>query len=351
MPEKLGNGGHSLEDYDPKTGKYVADGEPNKYHDNPKESYGYHAGDLGKAESFFSQSGNRGTGHFGTGTYFVSNPNVFDEGYKERPIHKINFNNYNLYKPSNNDFGYQLHDTLKLLNEDFGFYHKYLNVKDDVDFLGGIKHDGKYIDVDFVYGNNNAEKIVDAYNNLVNKEIIDGEPIYYQPEPKTDVDDDDWLGWFLSNENEDSIEDKAFMAYENFYKEMISGWNAPIDRIENMKNITNKLNNVLEGNHTEEEINDALENTLNAYNEYNSLGGWYSEDSKNWDSLSTVFMKNLGYEGVDVRHLGDNGDTSGLDNTKYGSVIYNLKDEDLKQHEKAKENRKKAQELFGLNFN
>lgn len=37
MPEKLGNGGHSYEKYDPETGKYVEDGKPNKYYDNPKE--------------------------------------------------------------------------------------------------------------------------------------------------------------------------------------------------------------------------------------------------------------------------------------------------------------------------
>lgn len=37
MPEKLGNGGHSYEKYDPNTGKYVADGQPNKYYDNPEE--------------------------------------------------------------------------------------------------------------------------------------------------------------------------------------------------------------------------------------------------------------------------------------------------------------------------
>ena len=37
------------------------------------------------------------------------------------------------------------------------------------------------------------------------------------------------------------------------------------------------------------------------------------------DSVSTRFMKALGYDGVDVRHL------SYFDNTNYGSVIYDLK--------------------------
>lgn len=37
MPQKLGNGGHSQEAYDPSTGKYVEDGKENKYYNNPGE--------------------------------------------------------------------------------------------------------------------------------------------------------------------------------------------------------------------------------------------------------------------------------------------------------------------------
>lgn len=37
MPEKLGNGGHGPENYDPNTGKYETDGQPNKSYDNPEE--------------------------------------------------------------------------------------------------------------------------------------------------------------------------------------------------------------------------------------------------------------------------------------------------------------------------
>lgn len=38
MPTKLGNGGHSYEKYDTNTGKYMSDGIPNKYYDNPNEN-------------------------------------------------------------------------------------------------------------------------------------------------------------------------------------------------------------------------------------------------------------------------------------------------------------------------
>ena len=37
MPEKIGNGGNGLEDYNPNDGKYVEDGVPNKSYDNPIE--------------------------------------------------------------------------------------------------------------------------------------------------------------------------------------------------------------------------------------------------------------------------------------------------------------------------
>lgn len=38
MPYKLGNGGEGQEQYDPNTGKYVADGKPNSSYDNPQEN-------------------------------------------------------------------------------------------------------------------------------------------------------------------------------------------------------------------------------------------------------------------------------------------------------------------------
>ena len=350
MPEKLGNGGYGREDYDPNTGKYIADGEPNKVYNNPKEpSYGYHAGDLGRAESYWSQSGNRGSGHLGTGTYFVSNPDILTKNYKERPQHKIDFNNYNLYKPSNNDFGYKIHDTLKLLNENFGFYSSYLDLKDDVDFLLNIQNDDGYINVDWLYENGNAEKVINTYNKLVENDFIDGEIISYDKEP--DMDDDNWIDWILTHDDYDeSIEDKAYEAYEKFYKQMFGGWNSRGSSIETMNKITSKLYDALEGRHSIDEIENALNKVTDVYSSYEKQGGRNHSESNTWDSLSTVFMKALGYEGIDVRHLGDNGDTYGLDNTKYGSVIYDLKGDDLEIHKRAKEERQKASQLYGMNL-
>lgn len=84
------------------------------------DGFGYHAGDLGKSEHFVNfATSNRGTGHFGTGTYFVG-----DEGklngynYKDRPHHKIDFSPYNLVKIRSFDLGIQFHDALKYINND-----------------------------------------------------------------------------------------------------------------------------------------------------------------------------------------------------------------------------------------
>ena len=50
------------------------------------------------------------------------------------------------------------------------------------------------------------------------------------------------------------------------------------------------------------------------------------DDQDNVDSISTLFIKKMGYEGVDVTHLNKAEDgLSGLDNFSYGSVVYDLK--------------------------
>ena len=70
------------------------------------------------------------------------------------------------------------------------------------------------------------------------------------------------------------------------------------------------------------DISSAWDKTMEVARDYSSKGGRNNINNKGWDSLSTVFMKALGYEGVDTRGLSD------YDNVNYGSVIYNLRDED-----------------------
>lgn len=68
-------------------------------------------------------------------------------------------------------------------------------------------------------------------------------------------------------------------------------------------------------NKSYEELYEAYKKTTTTAEEYNNLDDF---DLLTKDSLSTVFMKELGYNGIDVR------DIEGFDNGTYGSVIYDL---------------------------
>lgn len=86
----------------------------------PKEDVGYHAGDLGYGfdTTLGRMSSGRSTGHFGTGVYFVGNPEVLGSSLKaERPVEKIDFSKYNLAKPETREDAFKLHDGLKDIND------------------------------------------------------------------------------------------------------------------------------------------------------------------------------------------------------------------------------------------
>lgn len=62
MPKKIGNGGHGQEEYSSETGRYIADGQPNKYYNNEKENkvlstLGLDTKDLKKQDSVLKSMG------------------------------------------------------------------------------------------------------------------------------------------------------------------------------------------------------------------------------------------------------------------------------------------------------
>ena len=96
-----------------------------------KVSWGYHYGDLGKGRDTYFwdiDSSFRSSGHFGTGTYFFGekgnneNP-IFKR--QDRPFHKVNFNEYKLFKPKNDTDAFILHRGLRNVN-----YFKNLDTSD-----------------------------------------------------------------------------------------------------------------------------------------------------------------------------------------------------------------------------
>lgn len=169
------------------------------------DNVGYHYGDLGKGRdtNYFSMSNSkRSTGHFGRGTYFVGSADSNVGSMKgTRTMHKISFDDYNLFTPKNDKQATKVYDLLKDIN------NNELNAFD-------LEDVGKIL-------NKPYEELFDAYKKV--RKVADD------------------------------------------------------------------------------------------YGKIDSL------DLLEKDSLSTIFMKELGYEGVDVRHL------KNFDNSSYGSVIYDLK--------------------------
>lgn len=83
-----------------------------------KDTGAYHYGDLGIADDtkYSRMSASRGTGHFGTGTYFLGEKSAGGKygGRADRPIVNVNLEELNLAKPKD---PMRLHDALKLVNK------------------------------------------------------------------------------------------------------------------------------------------------------------------------------------------------------------------------------------------
>lgn len=230
------------------------------------ENIGFHYGDLGKADKREIMAG-RDTGHFGTGTYFFgSRESNGAERYKEtRPEHIVNFDNYNLFKPRDNAQGMKLHETLKKVNK-FDKYDKAVIDKNDGDLFD------EYINLPYL------DK--DAYKDYLTK----------------------YDAWEDEYEEYDKYElkDKVKEVFDELQE---IRWELD-DTIFNLSYLMGD---------TKENIKKNLLKAVNSNTE---------------NSVSTEFMKSYGYEGVDVRHLNTDGQGyQGLDNSGFGSVIYDLRSE------------------------
>jgi hypothetical protein len=282
-----------------------------------KHSLGYHAGDLGKSEGYHMQGGSRDTGHFGTGTYFVGNEaEINDSTYGKRPHHAVEFDNYNLYKVRDDKVGYKLHENLHdldrgvsqefldaaiadkyavsdLRREAFRLAEQYdTKVMDDelgfeisTDYIGAsIRALSEVAEENGVEIKNYDEWLAEQGGDVPTKGDSDYE--YYKR------DYYDYLKDLL-----ESVDEKRNEGYGKFRDSYFDLW---------LKFGKDKVNRALQ----------AVVDHQSAMEE----GGYAVQQGA--DSNATVFMKALGYEGIDVRG-------TGLDNTKYGSVIYDLKGEDL----------------------
>lgn len=250
---------------------------------------GYHAGDLGKAEYFGNFYGsNRGTGHFGTGTYFVGDKSKLDGSYKDRPLHEVNLDGYKLYTPKTAKDAETLHDILKYANT----YFEYRNMKHlDYDDLRSLDNDPE-----------EAHRVLTEYDVFDDKKLKEDSGYTYQEIEEGQL-------WNR----------KIYDAFEKQINDL-KNLNTTIGRALNGKRLFDENIEHLFGISAEkaEGMLQSVYNDVNAKME--GLNFYSMGDMRKSDSISTQFMKALGYEGVDVRHLPQ------FDNTGYGTVVYDLRE-------------------------
>ena len=262
---------------------------------NEAEGKGYHYGDLGKSEYRYNKYGyptygGRHTGGWGTGTYFVGTPLKGRKdglGYSDRPEHEIDLTPYNLLTPISNENAYKLHDALLYINnwnepipkswDDI--YAEYDRMYDKV--FPGLRN----LDID-----DTTTQI-----NINTKPVLEYIKKYsqYYPYKITEEDTEDiWTLIDIAQYIRKAMGDESLEFERNFNRLEDALFR---NRIYVNKDKLRKI------------VSDAL-------------------DSKSNEAPSTLIIKALGFDGIDVRHLSKDADgLSGLDNFGYGSVIFDLK--------------------------
>ena len=326
--------------------------------------YGYHYGAERldpniKSERLSSRSG-RGTGAFGTGTYFFGDGR-FKSSYmtdKGKTEHKVDFSNYNLFRPKTTEEGYALHDALKSLDDNYGFANEnsleeYLgeieSIRDEMLALVGEEQEDSSrprLDIDDLDVN------ADDFMEQLEKRSREFERAYDEYEanrPVSDYDrlspEDDEYNYLLNRLiNAGMDEDEAHDLFNRnadetgdvdlrkVAKELVTNYLNYEDRrtydvpysvrgrinFENNRNVADKLSNIL--NVPTSKLSDIIKTAMLDSKEESTRPDFRE---KMYDSVGTKVMKALGYEGIDVRNM------DGLDNSTYGSVIYDLKPETI----------------------
>lgn len=327
--------------------------KPKSEVESPKPKQGkkfYHAGDLGKSEWHHMQAGSsRGTGAYGTGTYFTGDKEILrKEGYGKRPQHEIDIepSDYNLYRPADKDQGIRVHDTLRTINRNSNDLDELVRKIDTTD--EDIAAAREFVDTVEGYSPENLKALNDAAERVLSKseineikaaakeeaeaasKVSEGEAIEAAEiagrQFQRDMED---YGLDVSKEELDNFkasykesiqkantktEDEHFFdeLYDSLTRELDDnigfGKTGVLDKIESAKSIIPTLAEDL--GKSEADVRNAIETASEKIKGYK--GG-------KEDSASTIVMKELGFEGVDVTGI------KGLDNTEYGSVIYDLK--------------------------
>lgn len=266
----------------------VADGQLDIFdnvhrNDGHKYSLAKHYGDLGKGNDTYytNMSGSRSTGHFGTGTYFVGEEYQTGESssYANRPVNKVEFDDYNLYKPKTDSEGFTLHDGLRAINSKI------------------------------IFNENEMDSIRTTLENYQNELTEESTQKLLKELDRWGYDVEN-----IKNDFENGWDTRAEKDLVEMAEDILDDYDSKI------RDYSHMVDSLLENTDlTREDIWKAFRKARDTMFDYNDKGYKYGQyPTAKVDSLSTVFMKSLGFNGIDVRGL------DSLDNTTYGSVIYDL---------------------------
>lgn len=278
--------------------KAVDNLNPTEHDDIQMSLVGMHWGDLnyGKKADTRDRMGGRGTGHFGTGFYFVSKDNYGDMNYdydEARPIFEIDLNPYNLFKPRTNDEAYRLHDGLKDVNDAAQFI-------DDLYF----NEDVALRELDDIYDNYNREDLIKELIKFADKNGITRYVEFMYNYAVNGESLNEVLNWVINETTYRDVE---------LYKQVKDAIEWKARKTSYLESSIRSLSGILG-------VDAEQLKTLIKRADY------ISQETNN--STSTELMKLLGYEGVGVYHLTtDDAETwtASPDNFTYGSVLYDLK--------------------------
>ena len=274
-----------------------------------------------------------------------------------RPISKENFSKYNLLKIHTFDDGLKLHDVLKEINHTgiWGYKSKALNrMWDDENSIGEFIDVQKLIDK----RNKKAKELLDYikcpksnwdktdFTPTDGKESYDlvKDYVYYHSSKAsksmwsdTDKEINNKILKFINyTEKDKELDGVNWQADVNKTKQFFDKYKSEVesDKIkkskyihEEIRKLARKLSVIIS---SQEYINldfrsdnrrgvDEITNIIEKVISQNLRQDPYNSKTWNDDTKSTKIIKALGYEGIDCRGV------DGLDNSTFGSIIYDIK--------------------------
>ena len=275
------------------------------------DDFGYHYGaselDYNKKSETLWQRSGRGTGAFGTGTYVFGEEGKNDATYftKDRTEHKIDMSDYNLFKVKDTDQGYRLHQLFKELDDNY-YYTGPKTIQELQTQISSIIDDLNEIE----YDEEGEAKLTTEQEETIREQLLELGDTERQIDKMFDENRNTKGGSVLADYLADSLNERYIE--DDYWRDRPHSLEMAERQEELMSHIP-ELAKILgeDEDYMYDVVNEAIRSAEIDSNKRDFMGGKY-------DSVGTRVMKKLGYEGIDVRGI------KGLDNSTYGSVIYDL---------------------------